>query len=364
MDAQNRAGRMRKLVTVVAVSLAGAGATTLVATPVQAGGALCGTPKTGILYAGQTTNAGSVVVGNDADNLYVTLTATGGWLLNKTHVHAADSLVGIPVNKAGNPQIGTFRHQAPHVPPVATYTYTMPRASVSPDVNVNAVVAAAHAELVKLDGAGAVAAAETGWGEGRRFTERGSWGTYMEYTWQACASPPPASQTETAFARLLPAASTNAADGDPVTCFLELDLNRDGVGDFNRWGWTNGALAAGTHSFDLHAGAGRCDPAKGTKVGTLTVDYDGSTATVRFQASGKHPLTGLDYKLQETHLYVGSEVMPKNKLGEPTAAPGQYPTIHGELKGVTSDSYSISGLSGPIYVVAHATVSGFPLPAA
>lgn len=33
----------------------------------------------------------------------------------------------------------------------------------------------------------------------------------------------------------------------------------------------------------------------------------------------------------------------------------------GNLANVTSDSYTISGLSGDIYVVAHATVVGFPV---
>jgi hypothetical protein len=354
---------MRRLITLIATlvtALAGltlaAGAPAATAAPTT-----CGTSTTKTLYAGQTTDAGQVVVGNDATNLYVTFTTTGGWQLSKTHVHAADSLAGIPVNKAGNPQIGNFRYQTTHNPPVTTFTYTIPKSAVGPDNNVNSLVVAAHADLVKVDGSGKVVASETGWGGGTRFTDRGSWATYLVHEWQSCKSEQPASKTETAFARLLPTTLTNAADDDQVTCFLDLDLNSDGTGDFNRWGWTNGPLEASAtpYTFDVTAGAGQCKG--GTKVGTLAVDYDGSTAKVTFQASGTNPATGLDYRLQETHLYVGSAPLPTNN-GEYTVAPGQYPTIHGELKGVASDSYTVTGLSGPIHVVAHATVSGFPLP--
>jgi hypothetical protein len=52
--------------------------------------------------------------------------------------------------------------------------------------------------------------------------------------------------------------------------------------------------------------------------------------------------------------------LPTNN-GAYTVAPGQYSTIHGDLDDVTSNSYTITGLSGEIYVVAHATVYGFPV---
>ncbi|UCC54331.1 MAG: hypothetical protein JSV68_10255, partial [Anaerolineaceae bacterium] len=140
-----------------------------------------------------------------------------------------------------------------------------------------------------------------------------------------------------------------------------IDDDGDGEKDFNRWGWTNGPLAAGSYEFDVYAGAGRCDLTKGTLVGTLSVDYDGSTATVSFNTSGTNPDTGLPYTMVETHLYVGSELLATDVNGDFTVAPGQYLTIHDELANVTSDSYTISGLSGDIYVVAHATVAGFPV---
>jgi hypothetical protein len=88
---------------------------------------------------------------------------------------------------------------------------------------------------------------------------------------------------------------------------------------------------------------------KGTLVGVLTVNYNGSTASVSFNmASG--------FTMDESHLYVGSEPLARNN-GEYTVAPGQYPYIH-DLTNATSDTYTISGLTGEIYVVAHAVVCG------
>jgi hypothetical protein len=192
-----------------------------------------------------------------------------------------------------------------------------------------------------VDEDGNVLATETGWGNGERFVDRGSWAMYFHYTWQVCGGNGGGTETETAF----------ASGGQLATCFLDLDLNNDGKGDFNRWGWTNGALDAGSYSFQLWAGAGQCDTSKGTLVGTVTVNYEGSTATVAFSTTG-------GYKMVETHLYVGSEILPMNN-GAYTVAPGQYPDISEFANGVTSDSYTVTGLNGPIYVVAHATVSGF-----
>lgn len=310
----------------------------------------CGTPAVATLFAGQTIDAGTVTVSNDDNNLYVTFTTADGWLLSQTHLHVADSLASIPQTKTGNPKIGNFAYQATHNPYVTTFTYTIAKGALSLDAN-SSVVIAAHAVVVKVDESGNVIASETGWGNGKPFVSKGSWAMYIEYTWQACNNNGGGgSKTETAFAR---GSGSNNAGDDAVTCFLNLDLDMDGENEFNRWGWTNGALSAGSYSFELWAGAGKCDTSKGTLVGTVTVDYNNGTANVTFTTTGV-------YKMVETHLYVGSEPLARDVNGSYTVAPGQYPTIHGELtSGVQSDLYTVSGLSGDIYVVAHATVSGF-----
>ena len=132
---------------------------------------------------------------------------------------------------------------------------------------------------------------------------------------------------------------------------MDIDEDNDGIGDFNRWGWTNGALGAGVYAFEIYAGAGQCDLSKGTFVGILNVIYDGSSAYVSFDLNAPYGLT-------ETHLYIGSGLLASNN-GEFTVAPGQYPDVHDDLGSVLSDSFVVTGLSGEIFVVAHATVDGF-----
>ena len=142
-----------------------------------------------------------------------------------------------------------------------------------------------------------------------------------------CGVVPPTGNNETAF----------AFGGDYATCFLNMG--------FSRWGWSNGAIAEGTYEWPIYAGAGQCDLTKGTHVGTLHVNYSAGTATVSYEIfSG--------YSLEETHLYVGTASLP-TKNGNSTVAPGQYPNIG------TASSYTVTGLSGNVYVVAHAVVGGF-----
>ncbi len=117
------------------------------------------------------------------------------------------------------------------------------------------------------------------------------------------------------------------------------------------WGWSNGPLPAGSYNFPIYAGAGGGQPADGTLVGWLTIDYVGATAIVTYNM---YP----GYTMDATHLYVGNDKLPVNKQGKYTVAPGQYPYKHDPLNDVTTDSYTVTGLSGDIYVVAHAVVCG------
>jgi hypothetical protein len=95
------------------------------------------------LCAGQNTDVGTVEVWNDATNVYVKFSTTGGALITETHVHVATSLTGIPKTKSGNPVPGQFAEQEVHTPPVTEYTYTFPRPAGT------SVVVAAHAVVVE-----------------------------------------------------------------------------------------------------------------------------------------------------------------------------------------------------------------------
>jgi hypothetical protein len=151
-------------------------------------------------------------------------------------------------------------------------------------------------------------------------------GYYLDYCLQECEEP----ECETAY----------AYGDDLATCFLDIPEITS-----NNWGWTNGPISdPSSYSWDIYAGAGQCDISKGTLVGTLDVFYSGGTCTVTYNIDP-------DFTLDETHLYVGNDMLAKDKKGNYTTAPGQFP-FSGET------SFTIDGLSGDIYVVAHSVVCG------
>jgi hypothetical protein len=139
------------------------------------------------------------------------------------------------------------------------------------------------------------------------------------------------------------------------TCFLEIPEIKN-----NRWGWTIGPLAAGSYAYEIYAGAGQCDITQGKAVGLLLVDYDGSTATVKYVMTEVDPTTHVGYSMDVAHLYVGNDMLPVDKKGRPRVAPGKYPYDSGDITGAIGHTFTVEGLSGNIYVVAHTDVSGFP----
>ncbi len=123
-----------------------------------------------------------------------------------------------------------------------------------------------------------------------------------------------------------------AYDDDPNavgTCFIDLG--------FGNWGWSIYLPFEDIYTFPVYAAAGQCDLSKGTYVGDVTVDYSGGTVQFTYNFfSG--------FSAEETHFYAGDTPVPTDNKGNPTVAPGKY-TIG-------------TGLSGGIYIIAHAVVCG------
>ncbi len=159
--------------------------------------------------------------------------------------------------------------------------------------------------------------------------------TELDSVCEVCEPPPGPADCETAFAY-----------GDQ--CFLDIDEDGDGVGDFSRWGWRR--EIDGSYTADIFAGAGRCDVSTGTLVGSLDigVNDDGTVSVSYFTIDG--------FWLDETHLYVG-ENLPTGPDGSATVAPGQYTEFHEDLDGAASDAFTLPGGIGD-YLIAHAVVCG------
>jgi len=142
-------------------------------------GEMCAQSSTNLM-AGQHHVAGSVIVENDADFLYVTYQATGNWRIKKTHLYVG-ACNGIPTNGAGNPMIGHFPLHGNHSnPSVSSYTYT-----ISLDDLPACGCVAAHAEVVRLNDAGTVVQSETAWGQGSRIGGS-SWAMKFDYCKAEC----------------------------------------------------------------------------------------------------------------------------------------------------------------------------------
>lgn len=303
-------------------------------------------PETVILFAGQTIQAGTISVdlvedGVGAYAVTVTYTTVGFWELTEAHVWVGTDRAEMPQTRTGNPKIGKFPYQSGDITGSSSYTFYVPlRLSEAACDTAPDYVIAAHAALRKSNGDGTYQT-ETGWGDGEPIVDKGSWATFftVDIVCDRDDDDDGGNGTETAF----------AFGENFAVCFLDIDEDGDGNRDFNRWGWSNGPLRPGSYSFPIYAGAGHCDVTKGTLVGTLIVDVDGSTAVVSYQM--EEP-----YTLQETHLFVGHELLARDENGVFTVAPGQYPESHEGLDGAISDSYTITGVSGDIYIVAHATV--------
>ncbi|MFX1300844.1 MAG: hypothetical protein ACFFDE_07865, partial [Promethearchaeota archaeon] len=83
--------------------------------------------------------------------------------------------------------------------------------------------------------------------------------------------------------------------------------------------------------------------------GTVTVNYDGSTAIVTY-------VLDAGWAMDYSQVYAGSDNLPVDPKGKPTTSPGQYTSIHYSEVGTSTDTHTITGLSGDIYVIAHADV--------
>ena len=145
------------------------------AAPAQA---ICGSPQTVTLFAGQTNNAGSVTVSNDASFIYVEYTTTSPWQMIEAHLAIASTLAGIPQTHKGNPIPGRFPYTATFDPEVSDYVFAIPMGSFNPG---ETLFIAAHAVVIG-DGR------ETAWGAGTGFPGA-NWGTYFQYTVQGCGGP-------------------------------------------------------------------------------------------------------------------------------------------------------------------------------
>jgi hypothetical protein len=163
---------------------------------------ICGEDKTVTLWAGQHIPVGEVSVYNDAEDLHITLSIEGDytadWFIRKSHLFVG--LAG-STGDIKNPAPGKFpySHEEPsnNVLGIQEYTYSIPLNSFEDWTPGAEFDIALHAEVVRVTNvvydngvpvSATVAQNEGAWGEGRRFTIKGSWAMNFQYTIQDCLS--------------------------------------------------------------------------------------------------------------------------------------------------------------------------------
>lgn len=133
---------------------------------------ICGDEFTTPLMAGQSIDAGEVVVSNDGDYLYINFVVDDPWILVESHVAVSLTLDGIPLNKSGNPKIGLFPYADGAVIDLSQFGECGTELFI-----------AAHAVVKMWDGF--QWQTQTGWGQGSGF-DGNSWAMYFNYTIQCC----------------------------------------------------------------------------------------------------------------------------------------------------------------------------------
>ncbi len=310
---------------------------------VGAGTALCQTdcpPTVWNLTAGQHTVVGTVTVWNDTDTIYVRYDidteANPSLTFGTLHVWVGTDLTNLPTNPQGIPVPGQFCQadggQCFDATGLTSHTFRIPFAELAlPDIS-NAcgqdLYVFTHAEISN---------GETAWGGNVSVNvdEPGRWYYYGQYTICCPSNPPVIDTCETAFAKGGWVWTTQRKSNPENLPSLELTRNR--------WGWAINLMAPGSYVYDIYAGAGLNDTARGAYVGTLYVDWNGTNATVKYELSGPEYLA-------EVHLYAGDH-------SPTTIAPGQY----GYLDAPDSATYTFNvPLTDPdgdgVWLVAHAVV--------
>lgn len=301
------------------------------------------------IIAGQTITAGQICFEDvDTDNngyddmLMVTYTTTNGWELTEAHFHIADGLSGIPQTNKGNPIPGQFAYNSGIISGT-TYTFNIPFSAINISCpgGPYSKTYSAHCVVKKL--VNGTWQTETGWGQGTRFVSQGNWGMYNYFTLYCDNPPPNPPKSETAWAK----------DLNLSTCFLDPIFN-DAPYFLNseRWGWSNGPYSQGTYTFQLWAAAGQCNTSVGTLVGTVTLNYSGSQATVTYSTTS-------GFTLKQVHIYLGNDRLYYKTQGQSgyTVAPGQFPIVQENLN-TNTWSTTINNLNGQLYITAHAVVEG------
>lgn len=286
------------------------------------------------LWAGQTINAGTLVIANDQTNLYVNYTTTGTF--QTLHLWVGTDLSLLPMISQGTPIPGHF----PYVydaSGLTSYMFTIPLATI-PFYNAcgNTIYVVAHAEVMINGGH------ETAFGGDLTDNNTNRWFYYAAFKTGCCTEPPPPVSIEklgTAFAKGDWVFTTDKKSNPENLPSLKLTNNR--------WEWAINMMSPSSKSYDLWVGAGLNYTSKGKLVGSVTVNYTGSQVIVTFNMFN-------GYTIEESHIYA-------NDMKPTMLAPGRYGNtfyFHPTISTFTTTIDVMDSNMDGIWLIIHAIVWG------
>lgn len=272
----------------------------------------------------QSEKVGTVTVSNTATDLVVAYSLfKPGATFGNLHMWAGKDFSTLSGGGTSFPLVGQLPHQA-DATGQTTYTFTIPLGSLGittcEPVSLHVVT---HADIRNGDGS-----ADTAFGGPTAGPGDALWyyGTYT-LCCDTVEPPPQEYREETAYAK-----GSNT--------FIDLKIGKN-------WGWAIELKAPGVSSYDIWAGAGQNDTTKGTRVGTLTVDWSGSQVTLTYALTG-------GARMSEAHVYVGDQ-------RPTTTAPGKYGNTFSFDPWTSTHSVTLpladSGDADGVWLVAHAVVN-------
>lgn len=289
------------------------------------------------LIAAKSVDVGDVSFDDiDTDNdgtddaLQVTIESADGWKLVSTNLWVGSSLSDMPDTRKGDPKPRRFPYHSRRICD-SIWTVTIPFEAIGYECgDTTTWYVAANAVVRKVSGH-RKHRTESAWSGDTRFRDkRGHWATYTTIVidCDGPSEPPPP-----------PPATPHPSFGYSPDAVCLTDLG------FGMPGWTTFIIDPGTYLQVLYADPTGCDPSSLTAVGTVSVVYDGSTATVTFTMTGP-------YTLDLAAVYIGASEAP------PSSDPNLFPHTQ-TLSGATTYTFTVTGVDPFSSFVAQALVSGF-----
>lgn len=158
------------------------------------GGSMCGFPQTEPLTAGQTIPAGSLIIENDADSMYVTYNTTDGWKIKELHLSIDYKGGDCTMTKSSDLAPGKFPYSAIFTATGSgecgteglptTYRFAISRNSLPTG---DCLCVFPHSVVVKCGTDASGLNTQTAWGGSvQRISGGGKWYGGTNYCMQAC----------------------------------------------------------------------------------------------------------------------------------------------------------------------------------